>query len=979
MSNFFAYCLAFFLLFTSWAHAQSANAILTPTEQQWLRDHKNITLGFEANFPPYSFVNSQGQLEGLLVDTFNIIEEIINYQFAPTPPQDWNALYAAGQEGEVDVIASMVNLAKRRQWFNFTEPHTVKSLVLITQGEDQSINSAEDLQGKRVALVEDYHYVPRVLNEHPTITPIFTDSIFDALIAVSVGDADVAITSLGSGHHYRSKYLLTNLKYAAVYDNNITSNIGVTKDLPELVTIFNKAIQSIPESKMHELRKKWLPNNYEDLLVEIDLTEPEKAWIANNKDIRIGVDPEFAPFEYIENGQYQGMASDYIQILNRRLKLNMQVVEDLSWDEAVEAAKKSDIDLLPAVGITEERQEYFNFTKPYLTFYRVVITKEDYPPIFSLVDIANKKVAVQKNSSHHGYLVEKTFIKPITFDTLEESLFAVSSGQADAFIGNVAASTYWIKKLNLSNLKIAAPASLETQGLHFAVRKDWPELVSILQKGIDSISPTLKAEINNKWTSVDYEPTLDYSLLLKIVIPLACLLGLIVLWNTMLKLRVRERTTQLMHSAHFDALTHLPNRFLTLDRFTQRAQDLDIRSKKLALVSLDLDNFKKVVDSFGHLSGDKVLKEVAARLQIQLGSHELLGRMSGDQFLIGLGPFHDTADIGLIAQRFLRCFDDAFMVHDKPFLLSASAGIAIYPDDGDSAETLLQKADSATHHAKDQGLGTFSFYTKTLDQINSRHMQLEASMQSALENEEFYIHYQPKIHSLTQKIISFEALLRWENAELGNIPPVEFIPIAEKNGLIHSIGNFVLNKGLKDIAIWQQQFNQPFSIAINVSPIQFRSKSLVSSIEEALTKSHVANENLEIEITENTLMETSPEVDNTLQMIESLGVKLAMDDYGTGYASMSNLRKFKFDSLKIDQEFIADLNQNKSDQQMVSATIAMAHSLGLQVVAEGVENQKQSDFLIQHDCDILQGYFFSRPQSFDDITDLLKQHFSSSN
>lgn len=945
---------------------------LSKQEQQWLQKHPVIRLGYDGHFPPYSFINDHGELDGLTLEVFDIIEQKLGVQFQFHPETTWAPLYQAAQAKEVDIVATMVNRPERAQWFNFSEPYVQKSLIIITQAENQEITHRDALHNKTVALVKDYHYVTQILEKYPSITPHYVDTILDALNAVSIGEADAAITFLGAGHYYRTKYFLSNLKYAAIYDrNNAPESISVRNDWPELVPMINKALKSIPESKMQALRAKWLPANYEELLIEVELSEQEKQWIKENKNIRIGLDPEFAPFEYIENDQYSGMVSDYIRLLNQRLNLNMKVVKGISWEETVERAKRREIDVLPAVALTNERLKHFNFTESYLNFYRVIVTRNNAPMVFGLSDLENRKVAAQVNTSHQGYLIENSNIEPITYDTLQKSLLAVAGGEADAFVGDVASTTYLIRKLHLTNLKVAAPVSADIQNLHLAARKDWPQLIPILQKGLDSITPRQRKEISDKWLSVKYEPVINYMLIWKIVIPITILLGLVILWNVTLNRKVRQRTSELMYSAHYDQVTGLPNRFLIMDRFAQKIKKAILTQSKVAMISIDLDDFKKVNDSFSHSSGDKILKEVAERLQATAGDKEALGRLGGDQFLASYGPFNDITDVALVARNLLSIFQRTFSVDKREFLLNARVGISVYPDDGKSPDILLKNADSATHHAKNLGAGSYTFYTEKINLKVSRRMQLEEQMRSALKRNEFQVYYQPKVDSRTGQFVSFEALLRWFNKDLGEIEPSEFIEIAENNGLIVPIGGFVLKTAIEHLAIWQKRFNQPFSIAVNVSPIQFRSYTLLSQIESALNHAGLASEHLELEITEGALMDTSSNVENILQRIEYLGVKLAMDDYGTGYASMSNLRKYSFDSLKIDREFISDINDNASDQKMVSATIAMAHNLGLKVIAEGVETESQYQFLIDQNCDLLQGFLFSRPIPFEKMSHLL--------
>lgn len=945
---------------------------LTEQEKMWLHNHKKIRLAFDGDFPPYSFLNENNELEGFSVDVFNIMAKSLEITFEPHVFSEWSSLYQSAQERQVDIVATMVQRDDRQQWFEFTTPYIHKSLVIITQEDNDTINHREDIKNKTLALVRGYQYVGAIINEYPSVTPLYVDTMRDALHAVSIGDADAAITFLGAGHYYRNKYLMSNLKYAAIYDkNSANESIAVRNDWIVLKTILDKVIKSIPEQQRHALRSRWLPVEYMEAIGDINLTDTELKWIKEHKNIRLGVDPEFAPFEYLDNHQYAGMASDYVKILNQRLNLNMRVVEGLSWKEVTEKAKNKEIDVLPAVGKTDERARYLNFTDPYLSFHRVIVTRDNIPFIASLQDLNTHSVAVQVNTSHHGFINENTDITPKLYRTLQESLLAVSGGEVDAFIGNVASTTYWIRKLNLSNLKVAAPVSTEVQSLHFAVRDDWPELASILQKGLNTITPRQRKLISEKWLTVRYDPKVDFGLVWKIVFVFSALLAVIILWNVLLNNQVKKRTSQLAYSSNYDQLTDLPNRFLVMDRLQYSINEIRQKDEKIALLSVDLDDFKKVNDAYGHKIGDNLLKEISTRIRSSVSENDTVGRLGGDQFLIIVPHINDISDAALLSKNVLKQINTNYSFSDKQISITASIGVSIFPDDGDSAETLLKNSDTATHYSKKQSPGSYTFYTENLLQNVSRRLDLEHHMRGALSRNEFEVYYQPKVFTGSRNIASFEALLRWHNPELGTVSPAEFIPVAEKNGLIEPIGMFVLASALETLAHWQQRFNTSFKMAVNLSPIQFRSSDFVPQIESIILNAGVSCRSLEFEITEGVLLSENPTISKKLNQLETLGITLSMDDFGTGYSSLSYLRSYKFASLKIDKEFITDIATNDSDRKLVLAAIAMAHGLGMTVVAEGVETEQQCDILNALECDFAQGWLFSKALPKEEVEKLL--------
>jgi diguanylate cyclase (GGDEF)-like protein/PAS domain S-box-containing protein len=415
-----------------------------------------------------------------------------------------------------------------------------------------------------------------------------------------------------------------------------------------------------------------------------------------------------------------------------------------------------------------------------------------------------------------------------------------------------------------------------------------------------------------------------------------------------------------MH-AYYDTLTLLPNRFLALDRLSQMLSEAERTNEKTAVLFLDLDDFKKVNDSLGHEVGDKLLVESAMRLSKIVRKEDTIGRLGGDEFILLLRGLTDEKNALSIVEHLLECFRNPFNIDGRELILTLSIGIAMFPENGKDTSELLRNADTAMYKAKSRGRNTYSFFTKEMNVNMLRRLEIEEQMLGALERGEFEVYYQPQIDVLNKKIIGAEALLRWENPALGNVTPTEFIPIAEHTGLIVPIGQFVLKQALYFLSTWQKNEKIPLRIAVNLSPRQFRDTELLSFIETSLTQANITADRLELEITEGVLMIGQTYIDDALIKLNKLGVKLSMDDFGTGYSSLSYLRQYAFDILKIDKSFITDIPSNKSDCDLVKATIAMAHSLGLKVVAEGVETKEQSDLLNQLACDYLQGYYFSKP------------------
>ncbi len=434
----------------------------------------------------------------------------------------------------------------------------------------------------------------------------------------------------------------------------------------------------------------------------------------------------------------------------------------------------------------------------------------------------------------------------------------------------------------------------------------------------------------------------------------------------------RQQEEHILHQAHFDSLTELPNRFLSLDRLSQLINEAHRNGDRVAVLFLDLDDFKKINDTLGHDTGDKLLKEAASRLQSVLRSGDTVGRLGGDEFIVLLGGLSDVTDTRPVAEALLNKFTDAFRIDSRELVLTASIGISIYPDDGENLSELLRNADSAMYHSKEQGRNTYSYFTEEMNQGVSQRLLLEEQIHGALSRGEFRLCYQPKVELVSGKIVGAEALLRWRNPVLGEVSPLEFIPIAEQTGLIVPIGKFVLDQALERVVCWRQQFGDAFTMAVNLSPRQFRDPNLALYITDAIGKSGIPAAALELEITEGVLMSGHAYIDDALVALNDLGVNIAMDDFGTGYSSLSYLRSYPFDVLKIDREFVSDITDDPADRELVNAAIAMAHGLGLKVVAEGVETVDQLKHLASQGCEYGQGYLFSKPLSADELTLMLE-------
>ena len=425
--------------------------------------------------------------------------------------------------------------------------------------------------------------------------------------------------------------------------------------------------------------------------------------------------------------------------------------------------------------------------------------------------------------------------------------------------------------------------------------------------------------------------------------------------------KLEAANLQLRHLATHDALTGLPNRVLLDDRLAQAIAHADRDAQPFAVLMLDLDRFKLINDSFGHRAGDVVLNEVARRLQGLVRSIDTVARVGGDEFVLVISPSAARAEAEEIGKRANEILSVPFQVEGVDLRVSSSIGIAFYPTDGGSAESVLAHADAAMYCAKERGRNNYQCFSPGMKSVALERVSLESELHQALKLEQFELFYQPKVDTASGDIHSAEALIRWRHPQRGLIQPMEFIPLAEECGLIHEIGAWVLREACRQCAIWQRAGQPPLRVAVNVAASQFRRGDLFEVVRGALQASQLDPRFLEIELTESAVMTNPEDSAAVLEQLSRMGVLVSVDDFGTGYSSMSYLRSFPIDKLKIDRSFIADLTTRADDASIVRAIVSLAHGLRLKVVAEGVETLEQLKFLQSVGCDQYQGYHFSEP------------------
>jgi diguanylate cyclase (GGDEF)-like protein len=431
-------------------------------------------------------------------------------------------------------------------------------------------------------------------------------------------------------------------------------------------------------------------------------------------------------------------------------------------------------------------------------------------------------------------------------------------------------------------------------------------------------------------------------------------------------------SVQIEHLAYYDGLTALPNRELFIDRLTLALVQAHRDGKKLAVVFLDLDRFKQINDSLGHSVGDDLLRAMGKRVHEAVREGDTLARLGGDEFTLLLPGIHNAAEAARIAQKLLEAVRGPFQLQGREVFVTTSIGISIYPEDGMDAESLIRSADSAMYRAKEQGRDQLQLHAPALNAQAVERMGLEHGLRTALSQDQLVVHYQPIVEVATGRIHGTEALLRWRHPDLGLVPPDDFIDLAEMTGLITPMGPWILREACNRTRAWQRGTRYYFSVSVNLSARQFLGRDLVEQVKQALKETGLEARYLELEITEGVAMHSAENTLRTLTELKALGVRISIDDFGTGYSSLAYLKRFPIDTLKIDQSFVRDIGSVADDSAIAAAVIAMAHGLGLRVVAEGVEREEQLAFLRRQRCDHFQGYLFSRPLAPEEFQAMLR-------
>ena len=725
------------------------------------------------------------------------------------------------------------------------------------------------------------------------------------------------------------------------------------------------------------------------VLHAVQAEEPIRTPPVDRITIHVGVYDNSPIVIVRENAEPEGIAIDVIREIATHEAWQLKYVPG-AWDELLQLLDSGKIDLLVGIAYNEERAQRYQFNRESLIGNWGMVYRHTGSRVNSLIDLKGRPVALMRSSTHSMVFARlmKDFglgFTPLYTDTFAQVMQAVQEGKAAGGVvnrtfgainadqyNNVAETGIVFNPvyIHYAAPKNSDPSLLQTLDRHLAALKADPD--SIYHDSLRRWLETRQVKQFPQW--VQWATAAVLSLLLVVVLVAVLLRYQVRRQTGELQREVEQRRLaqeRLKHQAYHDNLTRLPNREGFNEALGIALKTVQGKLQRLALLFIDIDRLKNVNDGLGHAAGDVLLQRVSERLQNSLRSHDHLSRFGGDEFVVIVSEIEIANEAEIVAARLLQSLAAPIDIDVTQVYVTASIGIALYPDDAQSVEELLKNADTAMYQAKEQGGNRSMFYQTKQTQRAVQRLTTDTRLRQALERGEMRLHYQPIVTLQDRRIVGVEALLRWQDPGQGLVMPATFIPIAEDTGLIVALGEWVLEQSCAQLRAWHSEGRSHLRVAVNISTRQLEGPRLVTTVERVLEKSGLAPEFLELELTEGVMLVLSDDVRASLKALRDMGVRLVIDDFGTGYSSLSYLKQLQFQLLKVDRSFVVHIPDSSSDTQIATTILLMAQGLGLQVVAEGIETQQQYDFMRAHGCEYGQGHYFSRPQPADQITGLL--------
>ncbi len=815
---------------------------LTKKEKKWLQDHPVVTYS-EVNWKPLSIIQND-RMEGIMGDYMDLIAEKSGLRFKYKKAQSWGEVLEMFRSGEIDVVPGAGASMEEKRMGLLSKAYARYPMMIVTNEDYQYISSLRDLQGKSIAVPKYYTSYNFIKANYPELEIKETKNIPEALLLVSSHESDAFVGHIAPAVYYIETLQLKNLKISGSTDFEFTHHYLVHHDDDILLSIIDKAINSIKPEEIKAINAKWANTKIEKG-VDKELLY-ETAFVLSLVIL-------FLLYRQIELRKHHNR----FKVLEERMKLALLASKSgiSDWDVA-----RNRLYLSP------EWKKMLGFEDHELENSIEVWTSRIHPD-----DVGWVTSAIEDSKKNH---------------IRERDL------------------TYRMRKKDGSYIWLHSKSVTEFND------KGDPIRIIGTQINIDSIKKT--------------EEELDFL-------------------------------------AKHDPLTGLPNRVFFHDRLNHAMQRARRNGSNIALFFIDLDRFKEVNDSLGHDAGDTLLKEVSKRLQATLREVDTLARLGGDEFSVIVEDLKREEDCVVLAERMIGALQDPVEINGNFLYISISIGISFYPRDGEQSEDLLKYSDAAMYKAKREGRNNYQFYTREMTELAYERIFMEKELREALRRDDFVVYYQPQVNAKEDRIIGMEALVRWQHPQMGLLSPARFLPIAEESGLIVELDRVVMRQSLQQLYQWQNEKGFDGTLSLNLNMKHLHARDFIATFEEIVGDSGVDPRYIDFEVLENQIMDNPDEAIQTLNRIREMDVNLSIDDFGTGYSSLAYLKRLPITKLKIDRSFVMGLPDDEEDAAITSAIIALAQSLHLKIVAEGVENLAQKDYMLKQGCECIQGYYYSRP------------------
>lgn len=846
----------------------SAELGLSEHEREWLQAHSTVTFTGDPNWLPYEAFDKNGNYIGIVSEYLKLIATMTGLEFKMSPSKTWTESTEKAKQGLVDVLSETDDSVLQSS-LNFTTPYISNPLVIVMESRKNYVENINQIKEQKIALIKDYGYADKIRKKYSNIKFITVDDIQDGLLSVSTGDVDALICTLALCSYTIAELGLNNVKITGKTEFNTKLALGIQKNLPELLSILNKAISRITPEQKQVILEQWVKNKF-----------------VEKTDYTLVFQVVAVAFVLL------GIFALWIRRLSREINLRIATEKELKSAEEI-------------------------------------------------LRLSNQRLLFHREHTPLGVIEWNTNFQVVDWNQAAEDIFGYTKEEMQE---------------PHATEKILPPEAREV------VDEVWSSLIEN-KGGTRSRNENFTKE--GKTILCEWYNT-------PLVGPDGEVIGVASLVDDITERKQSEE--MIWKQANFDMLTGLPNRNMFHDRLKQEMIKVDRSKLSLALLLIDLDQFKEVNDTLGHDAGDLLLQEAGRRISACVRHSDTVARLGGDEFIIILPELHDNRNVEDVAQKAIRELEKEYHLGDEIIHISGSIGITLYPGDASDIDSLLKNADQAMYAAKKKGRHCFSYFTQSLQDAAQKRLRITSDLRCAHSNKQFEVYFQPIIDLKTECIVKAEALLRWHHPVQGLVSPLEFIHLAEETGLINDIGDWVFKQSAQKANDWSNMLASDFQVSVNMSPVQFKLDTdlFIKGWQDYLHEHKISGQNVAVEITEGLLLDAEPEVIDKLLWLRDAGIQVAIDDFGTGYSSLSYLKKFDIDYLKIDKSFVNNLENSANDITLCDAIIVMAHTMGLKVIAEGVETKGQKKILTDAGCDFAQGYLFSKPVPADEFEVILK-------